>query len=246
MQYKKILKDFGYSRRKDKQAAFLLDSILRKPFPTSRLKKLISGKTVFVIGAGPSLRNSIKIIKKHKETLKIAADSTLGLLVKNGIIPEIIVTDLDGDLQLLSRLGKKCIMIVHAHGDNIDRLDVAKNFKRCVGTTQTEEVGRIYNFGGFTDGDRCVFLASQFGAKKIVMFGMDFGPRIGLYSGTKKQDRKVKLKKLRYGKKLLEWLATKTNSQLFTISKPPKGVTRITPHQIKHVLSQNAFNTVNA
>lgn len=238
-QYKEILRDFGYSRKKDKQSALLLDSLLKKPFPISKLKKLISAKTVFVIGAGPSLGNSIRVIKKYKKVVKIAADSTLAPLVKNGIIPQIIVTDLDGNLQLLRKLSKNGIMIVHAHGDNIDRLGLAKNFRQCIGTTQTEEVGKIHNFGGFTDGDRCVFLASHFGAKKIVIFGMDFGPKIGVYSNTKKQDRKVKLKKLRCGKKLLEWLATKTSSQLFTISKPPRGFTKITPHQLEHVLSNS-------
>ena len=39
-----------------------------------------------------------------------------------------------------------------------------KEFANVVGTTQTEEFGKMKNFGGFTDGDRCVFLAEFFNA----------------------------------------------------------------------------------
>lgn len=236
LQYRKILQDFGYDRKKDRDAALLLDSILKKQYPVSKLKKLIFRKTVFVIGSGPSLQNSINTIKKFKNTVIICADSALKPLLQKEIMPKIIVTDLDGDLQLLHKASKHSIMVVHAHGDNADRLEFAKDFKRCIGTTQTPEVGKVYNFGGFTDGDRGVFLASHFGAAKIILFGMDFGPRIGSYSGTKKQDRKVKLKKLRYAKMLLEWLAPKTHSQLFTVSKPFQGFTKITPRKLESFL----------
>ena len=68
--------------------------------------------------------------------------------------------------------------------------------KNCIGTTQTNPFNKIQNFGGFTDGDRAVFLASYFGAKKVILFGMDFGKKIGRQSRTESSDRKIKLKKL--------------------------------------------------
>ena len=52
---------------------------------------------------------------------------------------------------------------------------MVKKIKNCIGTTQTNPFNKIQNFGGFTDGDRGVFLASHFDAKKIILFGMDFG-----------------------------------------------------------------------
>jgi uncharacterized Rossmann fold enzyme len=235
-QYKKILQDFGYSRKKDYQAAVKLDSILKKPLAAPKLKKMIAAKTVFVIGSGPSLQNSLRVIKKYKNTIKICADSAIKPLVQNGIIPQIVVTDLDGNLQMLRKAGRQSIMVVHAHGDNTDKLEFAKSFKKYIGTTQTNRVGKVCNFGGFTDGDRCVFLASHFGASKIVMLGMDFGPRIGIYSNTKRQDRKVKLKKLRCAKRLLEWLAPQTHSQLFTLSAPLKGFRKITYTELEDVI----------
>ena len=102
---------------------------------------------------------------------------------------------------------KKSIFIVHAHEDNIEKLEFAKKFKKCIGTTQSNPFNKIQNFGGFTDGDRGVFLANHFDAKKIILFGMDFGEKIGMYSNTKKSDRKIKLMKLHRGELLLEWLS---------------------------------------
>ncbi|MBI5146245.1 MAG: DUF115 domain-containing protein [Thaumarchaeota archaeon] len=227
--YEQISREFGYSKKDDQDSAVLLDSIIKKRFSPTRLKKMVCGKTVFVIGAGPSLQSSIDTLKKYKDIVMICADGAVTFLIQNGIRPKIVVTDLDGDLELLEKIKKtNTVFVVHAHGDNADRLDFVRNFKNCIGTTQTKEIGKICNFGGFTDGDRCVFLASHFGAKKIVLFGMDFGTRIGKYSKTNNADKKTKRKKLKYGKSLLEWLATKSKSEFFTLSKPIKGFKKIT------------------
>lgn len=235
--YKKIIREFGYKKQEDRRAASILNSVLGRQFSTLELKKMLYQKPVFVIGAGPSLKQSIPILKKYTNIIKICADTALGPLVKNGIRPEIVVTDLDGDLNLLKKISKSSVILVHAHGDNIPQLESVKNFKNCIGTTQTEKIGRISNFGGFTDGDRCVFLASHFCASKIFLFGMDFGTKIGTYSKTKKSERKIKLMKLKYGKMLLEWLAPKTKSELFTLSRQLKGFKKITYQELKHNIS---------
>ena len=227
LKYRKIIHEFGYKRQVDRRAAELLDSILQKQFSVYRLKKMIHNNPVFVVGSGPSLKSALPALKKHKDVIKICADTTLSFLVKNGIKPHILVTDLDGDIDLIKKISKTSVVIVHAHGDNITKLETVKDFKNCIGTTQTERIGKIDNFGGFTDGDRCVFLANHFEASKIFLFGMDFGPKIGVHSKTKKSERKTKLKKLEYAKMLLEWLAKKTESELYTLSKPPKGFKRI-------------------
>ena len=228
MRYSDILKQFKYSEEKDKQSSVILDSILKKSNIERKILGLIKDKTVFVIGSGPSLSTAIPKLKKFKKSVKIVADSAVKPLVENGIIPDIVVTDLDGDENTLKKISKtKTIFVVHAHGDNIEKLEFVKNFKNCVGTTQTKPFRKIQNFGGFTDGDRSVFLASYFGAKKIILFGMDFGDRIGRFSKTKKSDRKIKLMKLKRGRLLLEWLSDFTKSELFTTSKPIKGFKKI-------------------
>jgi len=236
--YFSILKEMNYSEKKDKESALILDSILKKTDSIEKVKEIIQGNTVFVIGSGPSLSIAIPKLKKLKKSIKIAADSSLEPLIDNGIIPDIIVTDLDGNEDTIKKISKtKSIFVIHAHGDNIEKLQMVKKMKNCVGTTQTNPFNKIQNFGGFTDGDRGVFLASYFDAKKIILFGMDFGNQIGKFSNTKKSDREIKLKKLKIGKNLLIWLSTITKSELFTTSKPIKGFKKITYQELDNIIT---------
>ena len=228
VRYSEIVKEFEFSKKQDYESAFLLDSMIKEPIPIEKIKSIINGKDVFVVGAGPSLSSSIDALKKFKKNPKIVADSALDILIKNGIIPDIVVSDLDGDEKALKKIGKtKTVMIVHAHGDNITKLHLVENFKNVLGTTQGKPFNKLFNFGGFTDGDRCVFLAHAFNAKKIILFGMDFENKIGIFSKTKKTDLRIKRKKLRWAKILLEWLAKKSNCEFYTTSKVIKGVKKI-------------------
>ena len=236
--YQSILKELNYSEKKDKESALILDTILKETDNTQKITKLIQGKTVFVIGSGPSLSFALPKLKKLKKSIKIAADSSLKPLLENGIIPDIVVTDLDGDEDAIKKLSKKkSIFVIHAHGDNIEKLHMVKKIKNCIGTTQTEPFNKIQNFGGFTDGDRGVFLASHFEAKRIILFGMDFGRRIGKFSNTKKSDRDTKLKKLKIGEDLLIWLSTITKSELFTTSKSIEGFKKISYKELDIIIT---------
>ena len=236
--YQSILKELSYSEKKDKESDVILDSILKKNSNNQKITKLIQGKTVFVIGSGPSLSFAIPKLKKFKKSIKIAADSSLKPLLENGIVPDIIVTDLDGDEDAIKKLSKKkSIFVIHAHGDNIKKLQMVKEIKNCIGTTQTTPFNKIQNFGGFTDGDRGVFLASHFEAKKIILFGMDFGKQIGKFSNTKKSDRDTKLKKLKIGEELLIWLSTITKSELFTTSRSIEGFKKISYKELDIIIT---------
>ena len=235
--YSEIRKEFNYSEKKDIESAVILNSIIKNSNINEKIINLIKDKTVFVIGSGPSLSTAIPVLKNFKKTIKIAADSSVKLLVENEIIPDIVITDLDGDESTLKKIGKKSIFIVHAHGDNIEKLEFVKKFTKCIGTTQSNPFEKIQNFGGFTDGDRGVFLANHFDAKKIILFGMDFGEKIGRHSNTKKSERKIKLMKLHKGKLLLEWLSTITKSELFTTSKPIKGFKKISYKNVDIIIT---------
>ena len=148
--YFSILKELNYSEKKDKESAIILDLILKKNDTTKKIRKLIQGKTVFVIGSGPSLSIAIPKLKKLKKSIKIAADSSLKPLIDNGIIPDIIVTDLDGNEDAIKKMSKtKSIFVIHAHGDNIEKLQMVKKIKNCIGTTQTNPFNKIQNFGRF-------------------------------------------------------------------------------------------------
>ena len=228
--YQNIRQQFRYSTEKDQEAANILSTMIkRKALDRRVLKRKIAGKQVIVIGAGPGLDDdNIKFIKKDRKFVKIAADGAVQALIENKIKPDIVVTDLDGDLDFLQKAEKVgAIMVVHAHGDNVKILKrMVPKFRRLIGSTQVMPVQNVYNFGGFTDGDRCVFLAEEFGAKEIILIGMDFGLRTGKYSKKVTKNIELKKEKMKTGRQLLEMLAKRSRSQLFDTSKKPiKGFT---------------------
>jgi hypothetical protein len=227
--YLEILSEFNYDRMREIRSAKILNSLIKTKLSLNKLEKKIKNKTVFVVGAGPSLVSSLSYLKKFKKFTIIVADGASQALIENQIMPDIIVTDLDGNMDYLKKASESnSIMIVHSHGDNINKLPYAISFKYCLGTTEDKPFGRIRNFGGFTDGDRCVFLANHFGASRIILIGMDFGKNIGKYSKEGIHKKEIKLEKLRKGKSLLEWLALGSNAaDLYTTSKPIVGFKNI-------------------
>jgi uncharacterized Rossmann fold enzyme len=197
--YQGIRAEFGYSSEKDQEATRILSELInkkKKPVETKILQKKISRKNIIVVGAGMDLENEkvVKYLKKNTNAVKIAADGAVQFLLENKIKPDIVVTDLDGKPSALQDADKRgAIMVVHAHGDNIDMIKkIVPKLNKVIGTTQVMPLGNVYNFGGFTDGDRSVFLAEEFGAKKIVLVGMDLGSGIGKYSKESVKDPELK------------------------------------------------------
>jgi uncharacterized Rossmann fold enzyme len=214
----------GYSTEEDQKAAHILSNLIKRKFlDPSILDKKIKGKRVLAIGAGSDLDLYTSFIKKNRSFVKIVADGAVKFLIENNIKPDIVVTDLDGDPKFLLKAEKLgAIMVIHAHGDNVNLMKkYIPKFRKIIGTTQVMPLKHVYNFGGFTDGDRCVFLAEEFGAKDIVLVGMSFDGKIGKYSKQIIGDVKIKKEKLQIGKKLLQILAKNTKSNLFDTSKNP-------------------------
>ncbi|MCD4800799.1 MAG: DUF115 domain-containing protein [Methanococcoides sp.] len=195
--YKAILEDFGFSREDDQNAANILSHLLIGPNTASTdvLEELISGKDVLVCGNAPTLAQELDQVKIEDHVV-IAADGATATLVDRGIIPAVIVTDLDGDVEKEIQANKEgSIAVIHAHGDNIEQiLKYVPRFNNIIGTTQAAPFSNIYNFGGFTDGDRCVFLAGEFNATSITLAGFDFDDE---------NVNEMKHKKLGWAKKLL-------------------------------------------
>jgi 2-amino-4-hydroxy-6-hydroxymethyldihydropteridine diphosphokinase len=227
--YQSIRLQFGYSTQKDQEAANILSRMIkRKALDTKVLQNKIAGNPVMVIGSGPGLEKNIKFIKRNTKFVKIVANGAAQALIERNIKPNIVVTDLDGNPSFLQKAEKMgSTMVVHAHSDNINRLKkLVPKFKHIIGSTQVMPVQNVYNFGGFTDGDRCVFLAEEFGAREIVLVGMELGDHVGRYSKEVIVDIELKKKKMKAGKRLLEMLAKQSRSQLFDTSKRPiKGFT---------------------
>ena len=225
--YQDIRQQFGYSTEKDQNAASILSNMLKKKsLDLKMLQRKIAGRHVMVIGAGDSLIQNIKFVKKNRKFVKIVADGATKALIENHIKPDVVVTDLDGDTSFLRKAERVgAIIVVHGHGDNIEELKkIVPTLRRVIGTTQVMPVENVYNFGGFTDGDRCVFLADEFGAEEIVLVGMEFGHRVGKHSKKSIENIQLKRDKMKVGKRLLEMLAKRSRSRLFdTSGKPIRG-----------------------
>ncbi|MCY3854302.1 MAG: DUF115 domain-containing protein [Thaumarchaeota archaeon] len=234
--YNTIIKEFNYNKNDDLKSAKLLNSLLRSNQVIKKVRTLIENNTIFVIGAGPSLSKSISIIKTFDKITKIVADGATLALIENKIRPDIVVTDLDGIYNHINEINNETVIIVHAHGDNINKLNIVTKLKNCIGTTETKPMNNIYNFGGFTDGDRCVFLASYFNAKNIITFGMDLGNKIGRYSGKKNKNRLLKIKKMKVAENLLGWLTTKNKIKYYTTSKKITGFKKIDYNDIENII----------
>jgi uncharacterized Rossmann fold enzyme len=199
--YEQILEDFGFDRAGDEEAALFLSRMLteKNTASLSELKSVISGKPVLACGNAPKLRKELSEIDLSAFVI-IAADGAAAVLMDIGRVPEAICTDLDGNSEAdiekeILACEQGSIVLIHAHGDNIDKLEkYVPCFKRFIATTQAKPFDNVYNFGGFSDGDRCFFIAREFGAKKIKLAGFDFeDPDVN----------PIKKKKLKWAKKLM-------------------------------------------
>jgi len=176
--YLDILKDFGFSRKHDEEAARLLSWLLKDQRSDKILAEafdLVRRRSVTVCGNAPSLAKEIESCLKEGSIL-ISANGATEVLLKEGMLPSIIVTDLDGPFPAIKESNRRgSIVVVHAHGDNIEKLrNCVPQLVRVIGSTQSRPLPNVYNFGGFTDGDRCVFLARHLGAASIEIIGFDF------------------------------------------------------------------------
>ena len=169
--YEEILRDMGYDRSSDESSARLLKTL-------TQMSDLIDDDDVYDL-----MRGTVAIIGPAEPDLSgldgktvIAAGSATETVMK-ALVPDIVVTDLDGDIQSqIEASDRGAITFIHAHGDNSDLImRYAKEFRGpIVLTTQATPDNVIRNYGGFTDGDRAVCIARHFGASEIELRGFDF------------------------------------------------------------------------
>ncbi|HYT00472.1 MAG TPA: 6-hydroxymethylpterin diphosphokinase MptE-like protein [Thermoplasmata archaeon] len=172
--YVQILKDFGFSRAQDEAVAAELDKVLGGTRASDAdLRRLLRGKEVTVAGNGPNIGEEIDDVAG----VLLTADEATSVALANGKLPAILVTDLDGTVADQVKANQEgTVAVVHGHGDNGPAIrEWAPRFGgMTVATTQSRPIGGLRNFGGFTDGDRAVFLADHFGARRIHLVGFDF------------------------------------------------------------------------
>jgi uncharacterized Rossmann fold enzyme len=169
--YHEICEYFSFDPAEDERAAHIAAG-LSDADASAELRSRINGQQVTVCGNAPCLKDEIGKVSG----VTIAADAAASVLISAAIKPDIIVTDLDGIDEYaidLNRTGT--ILVVHAHGDNIARLYawIPRIKGPLIITTQGRPFLNIRNYGGFTDGDRAVFMAKECGASRISIIGFD-------------------------------------------------------------------------
>lgn len=136
----------------------------------------------------------------------IACDGACVNLNELGVRAEVAVTDLDSPVnEIWNCLKPEGVAVVHGHGDNLDilgsELPDLMSETAVLPTTQVEEKGHVGNFGGFTDGDRAVFLALHFKPRSIRLVGYDFSSP-GEYSFH--NEAEIKKRKLEWANRLVD------------------------------------------
>jgi len=225
---------FSENISNDIKSYFIIRKILSLPFkrdflspfigfilfkPTSKwniIRDLIYNRRAVVVGAGPNVLNTLDVYKNIRKSsdVIIVADGAVKAVLEKGFKPNIVVSDLDGDPKYLLeayKLGSKFIIL--CHGDNIDKIILySRFFKDIFLTSQIISLPPyILNLGGFTDGDRAIYIATRFKAKKILLVGMEFNAEIGLYSLGISKDLKRKKIKLRIADSLTRHLIHRYN-----------------------------------
>ncbi len=216
-----------------------------------KIFKKIFGKNVFIFGAAPSLEEDILNLKgiliSNREKISIiSVNGATKALISHNIFPDIVVTDLDGDFDSIFKAATEgALIVVHGHGDNILALSkyLSKIGPYSICTTQLENEECIVNFGGFTDGDRALYLAKELGASKIFLIAMDFGEIVGKYSKPWLKKHVYawsdKRKKFKIAKKLIGKYLREFQGKLYTLGK-----SRIVELKIRHLNYSEVENII--
>lgn len=197
---------FRWSESDDIESALQLQSALHdheqwnnslREKTLGRVKnQLLNAAQVIVIGAAVSAEN---LRSYGEETVFVASDGAVGALDDYSQLA-CVVSDLDGANYLDDAAAHGQIIVVHAHGDNMnqwpDKILKWSRFDSPPSLILSHQVNQIipgmYNFGGFTDGDRalCFVLSLGVDADKIELVGFNL-ERVGQWSGVTNPEKKM-------------------------------------------------------
>lgn len=213
----------------DQEATRLLTELLKEIDPEPLLQDLeyrVKGNPIVICGAGPSLETHLQslILKKGLKPIYVAADGAVSALLNLDYDCSILVTDLDGNLEDIREAAERgALTIVHAHGDNMDKVkEIVPTLGEVLGSTQVEPTDRVFLWGGFTDGDRACHIVTSYAPTRIILAGMDFGNTVGKWSKpmheTHFQADKRKRVKLDIAKNLISALMKQSDIPFATLS----------------------------
>jgi len=260
--YFQIIRDFKFDYQKDCKARDYLSGILAKKNHNWIIENIIksfknqigSKPAISIYGCGPSLKETVDTILRLKgrnffeKFINLAANGASVFLRERNITIDAIFSDLDGITK--NEFNYSNFNIIHAHGDNIEKLiSFEKNileFENVIGTTQVEPIENVVSPGGFTDGDRILYFIHKLlnPSQTIFLIGMDFKNIVGKYSKLDiKSDQEgslIKKKKLRYAVELLEWIKTKIINEMFFVNS------EVVSDKFKYISIKDLLEMINS
>ncbi len=218
--YDRIRAEFGFEFAREEAAAERLESLLPGPDradPLPRLRSLVEGREAVVVGLAPSAGPPPlwRRPASDRSTALLCADGATAECLASGLVPTVIVTDLDGPVPSeIAANGRGSFVVVHAHGDNLAALEewVPQFPGELAGSWAGPPRGALLDVGGFTDGDRAAYLAEHCGARRVLLWGFDFD-RVDEPEGP---PRTRKLAKLDWARRSLGLLAARTETPILT------------------------------
>lgn len=192
---------FSWSLDDDFKSAVNLSKTCKNPSFQLKLSGLV---TVVGAAAKPGVVSSNPII---------AADGAIGACADLSQVV-LVVSDADGEPYLDRAIDAKIPICLHAHGDNQANWSAAlarwPSDHPIMLTHQTPmDIDRMFNPGGFTDGDRAVCIAFSLGADKVELVGFDT-QKVGKWSGN--TDLESKIIKLQWMERVLGILGLEVES----------------------------------
>lgn len=238
-----VRREFGFDVDGDFNAAGTLNTIVQNnrsscEAVSKKLRTMMKDARALVVGAGPSCVDVVKL--RNRYDVVVAADGALRCCRSVGVEPHVVVSDLDG-LELSDLLPFDGIIVVHAHGDNLRRLTSILPLlkgKDVLGTSQvlfkTSNVGVA---GGFTDGDRAVYVAIANGAREVGLVGFDFEDLVGRYSKPHLSEEMpatpLKKRKFYWGKLLIELMRLEEGARVRAEHSTSEGSVQAPPRLLQ-------------
>jgi 2-amino-4-hydroxy-6-hydroxymethyldihydropteridine diphosphokinase len=197
--------DLGYGEIEDETGARLLRRLLPRDDWPAVAARLAPATHATVIGCGPDLARTELVDISHG--VVVACDGATARMRELDAVPDLVVTDLDGDPEaLLWAAEAGAAFVVHAHGDNLDALPLVRRLLAfgapVAGTLQVApKHAPLRNFGGFTDGDRAVLMLEHLGFTQVRLVAFDYDALPSAYSH--RYDPALKRRKLAWARRLI-------------------------------------------
>lgn len=207
-EYGRIQKAFGFPFDRERAAADRLRALLPESArgnPLPRVLRRVRGRAAVVVGLAPRA-GAPPVWRLPDRPAILAADGAVARCLDAGLVPDLLVTDLDGPVPSeIAANARGSLAVVHAHGDNTAAVEewVPQFTGELAGSWAGPPEDGLLNVGGFTDGDRAAFLAAHAGASRVLLWGFDFD-RV---DETAPSERERKRQKLRWAAELLRLLA---------------------------------------